>query len=542
MRKLFICFFSFLTIICCFTILCIFLTEKTDLLGLKNYRVSASFTEENGDTLLSWSRYPYPCFYQVDTYYKTTGLVEGEPEYHKVASAYTMKDTYVVPPTAIPAYYRITAYGIFGKVSDDETMIPNGNYREPIRPIPITKYPADKPASLKPFLIWHSIPDGVLYELELLSGPPDTENTQSFSTVNHLYGTRQVFTNGLQIDLTPYSNLPVIYWRVRALNLRHEPLGVYSTAEPIYMDAHKAVPNKPVLNKFDRMPDFSQPIYPVFTWIPMLGAERYEVELLTKPPTQENNTAPTPDRYWAKTVDSSFSCYDEYARYYAGTYYWRVRGLDANGNTVGVYSDTDSFQVPNHITRPLVAAFGDSITHGGGAVSFSPASLEYSYTTYMDEPCINLGRSGDTSTTTLARFDRDVLPLRPKNLLIMTGSNSLRATHITGQMVINDLMQIVKKCQDNDIRPILMTLPPINPDNIMLAFHTPTDPNWHNKLEEINRYIRQQKYYIDLEPYFYDSTHTIMAPEWANDGLHADIRGKMVIGEVINMHKDLFRN
>ena len=131
------------------------------------------------------------------------------------------------------------------------------------------------------------------------------------------------------------------------------------------------------MNKFDRMPDFSQPIYPVFTWIPMLGAERYEVELLTKPPTQENNTVPTPDRYWAKTVDSSFSCYDEYARYYAGTYYWRVRGLDANGNTVGVYSDTDSFQVPSHITRPLVAAFGDSITHGGGAVSFSPASLEY---------------------------------------------------------------------------------------------------------------------------------------------------------------------
>ena len=175
-------------------------------------------------------------------------------------------------------------------------------------------------------------------------------------------------------------------------------------------------------------------------------------------------------------------------------------------------------------------------------MSFSPASLEYSYTTYMDEPCINLGRSGDTSTTTLARFDRDVLPLRPKNLLIMTGSNSLRATHITGQMVINDLKQIVKKCQDNDIRPILMTLPPINPDNIMLAFHTPTDPNWRNKLEEINRYIRQQEYYIDLEPYFYDSTHTIMAPEWANDGLHADIRGKMVIGEVINMHKYLFKN
>lgn len=542
MRKLLICFFSFLTIICCFTVLCIFLTEKTDLLGLKEYRISATFTEEGGNTLLSWSRYPYPCFYQVDTYYKSTGLVEGAPEYHKVASDYTVKDSYIVPSTAIPAYYKITAFGIFGRVSDDEAMIPNGNYQEPIRPIPITKYPQDEPASLKPFLIWHSIPDGVLYELELLSGPPDAENTQVFSTVNHIYGSRQVFTNGLQIDLTPYSQLPVIYWRVRALNLRHEPVGVFSTAEPIYMDAKKPVPNKPVLNKFDRMPNFSQPLYPVFTWIPMLGAQRYEVELLTDPPAKENNTEPTPERYWAKVVDSSFSCYDEYARYYAGTYYWRVRGLDANGNTVGTYSDTDSFYVPARLTRPLIAAFGDSITHGGGAVSFSPASLEYSYTTYMDEPCLNLGHSGDTSTMTLNRFDSDVLPIKPKNLLIMTGSNSLRSSSISGAMVVNDLRQIVKKCQDNDIRPILMTLPPINPANIMLAFHTPTDPNWHNKLNEINAFIRQQPYYIDLEPYFYDNTHSVLAAEWANDGLHEDIRGKMVIGEVINLHKDLFKD
>lgn len=59
-----------------------------------------------------------------------------------------------------------------------------------------------------------------------------------------------------------------------------------------------------------------------------------------------------------------------------------------------------------------------------------------------------------------------------------------------------------------------MTLPPINPDNIMLAFHTPTDPNWHNKLEEINRYIRQQEYYIDLEPYFM----TAPIPLWHQNG------------------------
>ena len=541
MRKFLSFFLIFLTLICGFTILCFFLTEKTDVMGLREYRVSASFTDVEGETLLSWSRYPYPCFYRVDTYYKTTGLVEGEPEYHKIASEYTLCDSYTVPPTAIPAYYQITAYGIFGRLSQDEPMIANTNYKEPIRPVPISKYPADSPASLKPFLIWHSIPDGVLYELELLSGPPDVENSDTISAQNHIFSTRQVFTNGLQMDLTPYKDYPVIYWRVRALNLRHEPVGVFSTAEPVYLDENQPVPNKPLLNTFDRMPNFTQPIYPAFTWIPILGAEKYEVELMTSPPAVENNTEPTPGRYWAKVVDSSFSCYDEYARYYAGTYYWRVRGLDANGNTVGVYSDTDSFTVPNHLTRPLVAAFGDSITHGGGAVSFSPANLEYSYTTYMDLPCINLGHSGDTSATTLERFDRDVLPIKPKNLLIMTGSNSLRASSISAQMVIDDLRQIVRRCQQNDIRPIVMTLPPINPENIMLAFQTPTDPNWLQKMQDINQFIRQQKYYIDLEPYFYDDSHSILAPKWANDGLHEDIQGKMLIGEIINMHKNLFR-
>ena len=59
-------------------------------------------------------------------------------------------------------------------------------------------------------------------------------------------------------------------------------------------------------------------------------------------------------------------------------------------------------------------------------------------------------------------------------------------------------------------------------------------------MKAINAFIRQQPYYIDLEPYFYDASKTILAPEWANDGLHADIRGKMLIGEIIGMHKDLF--
>ena len=193
----------------------------------------------------------------------------------------------------------------------------------------------------------------------------------------------------------------------------------------------------------------------------------------------------------------------------------------------------------DHATRALAGAFGDSITHGGGAVSYSPASLEYSYTTYLDFPTVNLGRSGDTSHTTMLRFDSDVLPYQPLNLFILTGSNSLRADTISAQDIIADLAAIAQKCERNNIRPIFLTLMPINPANIYAAFQTETDPAWHQKMDEVNAYIRRQPYYIDLEPYFYDQRQMYLDPSLSIDGLHPDIVGKMLMGEIINAHKEV---
>lgn len=541
-------FLVFTVITGLFTTVCIYFTEKTDVLGLQELSVETSFTEEDGHMILHWKRLPYPCVYKVESFSVTTGLVENSPEYHSLKSEFTVGCSYEVPTTAIPTYYQISAYGIFGKVATSMEYTANPNYSEPLRPIPIFHYTKEQPASVKPYLVWHSVPDAVVYELEILDDLPDFENSTTLSKKNHIDSTQKVFTNGLQIDLTPYlkkitekNGYKHIFWRVRAMNLRKEPVGVFSTTEEVIVDEHAEVPNKPLLNNFDKMPNFQMPVYPVYHWIPMLGVEKYEVELMTHPPQQENNIDPTSDRYWAKTVDSSFSCYDEYARPYAGVYYWRVRGVDAKGNTIGVYSDTDSFVVDESIQRCFVATFGDSITHGGGAVSFSPASLEYSYQTYLDFPVVNLGRSGDTSHTTMERFETDVLPIHPMNLIIMTGSNSLRASNIPAEEVIADLQTIGQKCEQNGIRPVFLTLPPINPANIKFAFRTDTDPKWHDKMDAINKFIRRQQYYIDLEEYFYDPSHTILDPTWANDGLHADVHGKMLMAEIINQHQHLFR-
>ena len=510
--------------------------EHYDILDLQRQILAVSFTEESGRLRLSWEPLPYPCYYKVEILSPATGLVEGSAPFHHFGELYTRQPSIELPTTAIPTSYRVTAYGIFGKVGGADALVANPDFPEqPESPVPISHYDEDAPASLMPFLIWHSVPGAACYELELLSAPPETEGgTALAGAPYHLESTREIFTNGWQADLRAYANRKHIYWRVRALDLHLQPIGEFSKAEPITLDASLPLPSHPLLNEYDQMPNFRQPIYPVYNWIPLHGIMRYEVELMADPPAHPNNTQPDAGRAWSTIVSSAMACYDEYPRLYAGDYYWRVRAVDTEGNPIGTWSDAAHFVVDAHPRRVKVAVLGDSITHGGGAVSCPPSALEYSYTTYLDFPCLNLGRSGDTSRMTRDRFEQDVLPFHPENLLILTGSNSLRSSMTTAQDVIEDLAAIEEKCHAHGIRPIFLTLMPIHPKNIRFAFRTDTDADWGEKLRTINAWIREREHYIDLEPYFYDETETYLDDAFSSDGLHPDIRGKMLMGEIIN--------
>lgn len=532
-------FFTFLLLITGLCLASIFAIEKDDPLGLRGQALDASFEEEpQGRLRLTWQKSPYPCRYRVDTYSKTTGRVEGAPEYHLLHTETTFANSYVVPTGAIPMYYRVTPIGLFGALAAPSEPVANPNYTAPPMPVTISHYTPSAPASSMPFLLWHTVPGAVCYEVELLSEPPRSEGGTALSSNGHLESTREVFTNGWQADLRKYQQYTQLYWRVRALGLHLEPIGEFSKAEPLTIDWTLTPPDAPLLNEYDRMPDFSMPLYPVYSWIPLHGITHYEVELLTQPPADEHGTEPSPQRAWHREVHSAANCYDEYARPYAGDYYWRVRALGPDGKTIGHYSDTAHFVMPER-THVRVALFGDSITHGGGAISYPPSALEYSYATYLDFPAVNIGRSGDTSRMTLARFEQDVLPLQPQNLIILTGSNSLRDPGIKADDVIKDLAHIKALCEANGIRPIFLTLMPIHPANIRYAFHTETDPLWHDKLNHINGYIKAQPYYIDLEPYFYDQCQMYLDPGLSIDGLHPDIVGKMLMGEIINAHKEV---
>ena len=523
-----------------FAIFGMYIAEKTDVLQLNGRPLEVTFTQAGDDTVMRWRPLPYPCVYKITTVSRTTGLVEGSPPLHIFKEEETRSASYIVPRAPIPTFYFITARGLFGEIFRSDKIYPNPNFPTPPHPVSIYHYGKDNPAGLMPFLVWHTVPNAVCYEFELLDAPPEVEGGIALSQVHSLFNTRKVYTNGYQADLRPFADKKELYWRARALGLHHEPIGEFCKAEKIFVDASKPFPNCPLINNFDFMDYLPQPIYHVFDWIPLHEGVKYEVEMLTHPPAVENDTEPSTDAAWRMISEDVASCYDEYGRPYAGAYYWRVRALDANGNPIGTWSNSEKFIVEDYTGGVDVAILGDSISHGGGAVSYSPRALQYSYETYIDFPVVNLSRSGDTSRTTLERFNQDVLQVKPRNLIISTGANCLRDARISAEDVISDLAGINKLCLENDIRPIFLTLMPINPDNLQRAFHTPTDENWHAKLRQINDYIKRQEFFIDLEPYFYDAQGT-MDSSLSVDGIHPDIRGKMLIGELISKNKQLLK-
>lgn len=533
-------FCLFFILITFFSLFTTFVAEVTDTIRVKNANLTVSFENVGADLILTWTPLPYPCVYKIETFSQTTGIIPGEPRYHLMTSAETSLTSYTLPRTPIPNFYKISAHGIFSQIFQSDKLFANPNFTNPPRPIPIFHYNKNNPASLMPFLVWHVVPDAVCYELEILDAPPEFEGGVTHSELHSLETTSKIFTNGYQADLRPYADKGKIYWRVRAIGLHKENIGEFSISEPVYLDSTLPLPNCPLINNFDFMDYKRLPIYPAYSWIPIHDAPQYEVELLNHPPLVENDVQPSPDSLWRQKTQDQSSLYDEYSRPYAGPYYWRVRALDEDNNPIGTWSNSEKFVVEDFTGGVDTVIFGDSVAHGGGAVSYSPRALEYAYATYLDFPVVNLSRSGDTAYTSLQRFTDDVLPFHPKNLIVSTGTNCLRDERIIASDVIRDLQKIENLCRDNDIRPIFLTIMPINPANIKYVFRNDTDPHWHEKLDVINEFIRRREFYIDIEPYFYDADGT-MNSELCIDGIHPDLRGKMLIAEIINLHKNLFR-
>jgi lysophospholipase L1-like esterase len=520
-------------------VIAIYLAEAAAVVALRDYnpRLEAAFTAN--EYVLSWQPLPFLGYYEVEVLNAPPVGQTPATRQERVLRFRTWRNTFTIDDNfPYRTYWRVSARGLFrhrlGVYSDfvDLARLMGRTVEDfhHLKPVATSSYPASAPAPSRPMLTWTVVSGAVYYEIEFLSQPP--ENPGGTEPSDHRFTfSREVFINGYNADFSRYQGKS-LWWRVRALDYDGDPLGVFSDAQEVFIDHNRPQVLRPLITTVFNEKNMATPLYPVYSWIPIVGAVGYEVELLSDLPETPEGTAPSVYRIWSKRV-TGFACYDDEPRAKPGTYYWRVRGLDAAGNPVGVYSALGSFVVDLQKGN-YAATFGDSVTHGGGAVSYSPTDWEYSFHTYLNFPVVNLGRSGDTSETMVERFERDVLPFRPKYLIILGGTNSLRGG-TPAEQVIDDMIVLRKKCQSYGIRPIFVTLPPINPEAIMRVFNEETASNWRQEFDTVNNFIRQQRYHIDLDPRLEDAGREL--PDYyAVDGLHPDIEAKRIIAQLINAH------
>lgn len=373
-------------------------------------------------------------------------------------------------------------------------------------------------------LTWPQNLNAVRSEVEIFKKIPKDLRADT-PIANAIYRNTQVYTNSLMLDMRQLPAEKPLFYRVRAYDLDGHPIGPYSQPADVESALFKTERNAPIPHDPYGKGNGSVLLYPVYAYTGNPNAASYEIEVTSKYPENLHGFSPSVHRIYANTTELT-DLYDDAPR--TGTYYWRVRGMDSAGKPVGEWS------LPQEIKNPVkhwkVAVYGDSISHGGGHLSFGPADLAYSYESYLDFPSINLSQSGDTSEAMVKRFEKDVLPFSPEYLLIMGGTNSLRAG-VPAADVISDLKEIQRKCREHGITPILMTLPPINPENIQKAFHEPTYEGWKASFDEVNAFIRGEVHIDTAAPF--EKMEEL--PTWlALDGIHGDWNMKRMMAEVIN--------
>lgn len=374
-----------------------------------------------------------------------------------------------------------------------------------------TRY--DKTPKLR--YLWSSVPDAVRYRFIVTEG-----NAWDAKIV---YQSDYVYNNGLELPIQSASWMDGrFYYRVCALNFFGVPISDYSRYRPV-LTASKNDMMPYVTSEYDQM-DYP-PLYPTYSWLPVHGAAEYEVVVRDWRTSSHANFV-----HFLYTRD--LTAYDSAGYTTPGTYYWQVRALDHAREPISDWSKPSYFTVQ---APTPVAALGDSITHGGGAVTYGPDRVMYDWESYTDFPVKNLGYSGDTVEAMLARFDRDVLPFSPRILVIMGGVNNYRQGHGSAH-IIAGLAAIRDKCLANGITPVFLTMTSIHPEKMEeIGAVAPPPTGWMETHRLVNAWILAQPYAIDVTTVLSDATGRL-EDIYTTDGLHPDTVGKRYIGQEVSRY------
>ena len=376
---------------------------------------------------------------------------------------------------------------------------------------------APRSAAHKLRLSWALIPGAVTYRVLLLDGTDE-------KTARQIALYRAISAPGLELDMRTLPKEALTgYWRVEGVDREGRTVGESALHPMATAEKFPAAPL--VLDEYGAMAYL--PVYPVYAWVPVLHASSYEVEVWRESDAPRGKAERVRHVYTYETV-----LYDEIGLRLAGRYWWRVRALDGEGRRYSDWSAPTPWEI---VTPTPIAALGDSITHGGGAISTPPCHTLYNWETYANMLVKNIGFSGDTAAAMADRFEADVLPFKPRLLIVMGGVNDFRSG-TPAAVTIRALGQIADKCRAYGITPLFVTATPINPRRMAESFGIEAAAaHWQKNQRQINEWILSQPYAIDVTSALTDA-HGDLRGDYTADGLHPDDKAKRHIGETIGRY------
>ena len=374
--------------------------------------------------------------------------------------------------------------------------------------------PHKEPQASSVMLHWQPYPGAVRYAVQAMAGTPGTAMTVR-ETASYIY------TTGFHLPLPGADEASYLYWSMQPLGYDGTPLAGWSEPRPVRDEASN--PQAPILTAEYGAMSYA-PLYPVYSWIPLRGQKHHKVEVYRREGARE--------RLLHILDAGEYDVYDDTPFTVPGTYVYRVRGVTATGIPISDWSADGTFTVA---PSTPIAALGDSITHGGGAITLPPSYQLYDWESYCTVPVKNLGHSGDTTGDLVARFERDVLPFSPRVLIIMGGVNDYRVG-IYGAETVRNLAALRDKCREHGITPIFLTVTPIRPALMTSRMTIQTPPSdWWAHRDYINNWVMQQEFSIDVSTILSDADGQLEA-EYTTDGLHPDLMGKKYIGQTVDAY------
>ena len=189
------------------------------------------------------------------------------------------------------------------------------------------------------------------------------------------------------------------------------------------------------------------------------------------------------------------------------------------------YAEANQKVGPPAPDQARVVFLGDSITDGWRLKEY-----------FGERDFINRGISGQITGEMLGRMKEDVINLKPKQMLVLAGTNDL-ARGISIRTIENNLSMIADLAELNKIQPLFASVLPVS------DYHRDVNPTFAqslrrapNAIRELNDWVQSmcvQRHfaYVDYYSAMVDLAGW-MPSDMADDGLHPNAKGYRVMAPI----------